>query len=323
MRRIGALALVMFAGLMNAVLLATPAAAAQHLWFISQIYSDADGTVQFIEFIGRNNGQNVFNGTTHALTSFEKSNQLIFTRLASSQTLGAHFLVATQGFVDMVKAMDPNSTFVPDFIVPNRFLEPTGDGVTFLARTRGDEVLNIVFPLDGRSVSRQLTPATETNITGMDAGPLLGPDGMPVPNLARNFAGQSFVVPDGDMDGVVDAFDNCLTIANTGQPDSGGVAGPADPDALIADGIGDACQCGDVSNDGRVTAADATLITDALAGRPPFTSVRDLPGFLKCDVGGTTECSDEDATLISNSVLGVEPGITNACTALPTPAPGM
>jgi len=314
MRRIGALALL-FAGLS----FATPARAAQHLWFISQIFSDASGTVQFVEFIGRSNGQNLFNPTVHMLTSFEKMNKLPFDRLANGQTNGKHFLVATQGFVDMVKAIDPSSTFAPDFVAPNGFLEPTGDGVTFLARTRGDEVLNIEFPLDGRSVSRQRTPATETGVNGMDAGPLRGPDGMPVPNLARNFAGQSFVVPDADMDGVVDPFDNCLNLANTAQPDSGGVAGPLDPQALVADGIGDACQCGDVSNDGRVTRDDATLITSALAGLPPFGSVRGLPGFAKCDVGGTTECSADDAERILNAIAGTEPGVENAC-QLPAPA---
>ena len=59
---------------------------------------------------------------------------------------------------------------------------------------------------------------------------------------------------DCDDDGVADAVDNCPQRANTGLEDDGGIA------SAVADGIGDACQCGDVSGNGIVNGQDANAI---------------------------------------------------------------
>jgi hypothetical protein len=105
---------------------------------------------------------------------------------------------------------------------------------------------------------------------------------------------------DSDGDGVADAVDNCLRVANAGQQDTGGV-GAGSP----ADGIGDACQCGDVNGDGRVTAADAVVITRAQLTPPTATITR--PEL--CDVGagtpnpGTLDCSLPDAVVIRRALL--------------------
>ena len=54
---------------------------------------------------------------------------------------------------------------------------------------------------------------------------------------------------DGDL--VADSLDNCKYEPNPTQSDVGGLG------AAAPDGIGDACQCGDVNNDGIVTSSDA------------------------------------------------------------------
>src|SRR5271157_2429286 len=54
--------------------------------------------------------------------------------------------------------------------------------------------------------------------------------------------------PDTDGDGILDPYDNCPYTYNPDQKDSGGVGSGSPPD-----GIGDACQCADVNNDGFVT----------------------------------------------------------------------
>ncbi len=82
---------------------------------------------------------------------------------------------------------------------------------------------------------------------------------------------------DADGDGVGDACDVCPTVADPDQADTGGV-GPGSP----PDGIGDACQCGDVDGDGRVTLGDALTIQRSLL--VPSTATAARPQL--CDVGG-------------------------------------
>ncbi len=101
-------------------------------------------------------------------------------------------------------------------------------------------------------------------------------------------------VPDSDGDGIGDRADNCPTVSNLDQTDRGGL-GAGSP----ADGIGDACQCGDVSGDGRVTIADATMILRSLLVPPAATLVR--PAL--CDVGGSAGCSTADATIVRRALL--------------------
>lgn len=101
-------------------------------------------------------------------------------------------------------------------------------------------------------------------------------------------------VPDADGDGLGDRADNCPTVSNLNQMDRGGLGAGSPPD-----GIGDACQCGDVSGDGRVTVADATLMLRALLVPPTATLTR--PGL--CDVGGSPSCTTADATIVRRALL--------------------
>jgi hypothetical protein len=116
---------------------------------------------------------------------------------------------------------------------------------------------------------------------------------------------------DADDDGIGDVCDNCALAANPLQEDAGGIGLGSAPD-----GIGDACQCGDVNDDGQVTGIDGTLVKRASLGLAPFTGgVGDLPGFEKCDVGGTEGCTGLDGTLATRASLGLAPGISQVCPA--------
>jgi hypothetical protein len=100
--------------------------------------------------------------------------------------------------------------------------------------------------------------------------------------------------PDADSDGVADVDDNCLNEPNPTQSDVGGVGAGSSPD-----GIGDACQCGDVSGNGFVTTADATLMTRSLLVPPTATLARpDL-----CNVGGSASCTTADAVIVTRALL--------------------
>ncbi len=99
---------------------------------------------------------------------------------------------------------------------------------------------------------------------------------------------------DEDGDGVVDPADNCPQIANSAQDDRGGVGAGSLPD-----GTGDACQCGDVTGDGRVTAADAVMLSRALLVPPRATLAR--PD--RCDVGGSAGCTNADVVILRRALL--------------------
>ena len=115
---------------------------------------------------------------------------------------------------------------------------------------------------------------------------------------------------DTDGDGIPDSIDNCPYTPNPDQKDSGGVGVGSPPD-----GIGDACQCGDVNGDGIVDLTDKTILSRSLAGLSPYGSVGAMPGFLKCDVNGDGLCNLADKTVLSRALAGLGPGIQQKCTA--------
>lgn len=108
---------------------------------------------------------------------------------------------------------------------------------------------------------------------------------------------------DTDGDGITSLLDNCPDTYNPDQTDRGGV------DSNSSDGIGDACQCGDISGDGKITNTDSVLIKRHLLGLPSKFDA----DF--CDVNGDTLCTNTDAVLIQRSILGLPPGISQSCVA--------
>ncbi|MBW2423564.1 MAG: thrombospondin type 3 repeat-containing protein [Deltaproteobacteria bacterium] len=104
-----------------------------------------------------------------------------------------------------------------------------------------------------------------------------------------------FSPEDTDGDGVPNDQDNCPYRANADQLDAAGLGFSSPPD-----GIGDVCQCGDVTGEGQVNDTDATFIRrQALGLSAPLFLV---PG--NCDVTGEGLCNGTDATLIRHAAAG-------------------
>lgn len=120
--------------------------------------------------------------------------------------------------------------------------------------------------------------------------------------------------PDADGDGVADAADNCPGTANPQQTDTGGVGAGSLPD-----GIGDACQCGDVTGDGRVTIADPVTLARALLQPPTAALAR--PEL--CDVGGGlgpggARCTLADGVILRRALLNPASATIAPVCATPT-----
>ncbi len=117
--------------------------------------------------------------------------------------------------------------------------------------------------------------------------------------------------PDSDDDTLLDSADNCPKFANLGQADTGGVASLADPNGALPDGFGDACQCGDTSDNGRVTDLDVTELRDHLAWIGPALS---SGGLGKCDtLAPAGSCDVGDWVVLARELAQLGPGIEHVC----------
>lgn len=106
---------------------ALPAAAAFHLWSMTELYSNADGTVQFIELVSPASGERFLSGQSITSTSGGSPgtvNTFTFPSNLSGDTANKRLLIATQGFADL-------GIVAPDYVVPNGFLFRAGGRVNF------------------------------------------------------------------------------------------------------------------------------------------------------------------------------------------------
>ena len=145
-------------------LVATAPEASFHTWQVNKLYSNADGSVQFIELqegfgLG---GQQFLMGLTITSQQGTTTRTFVFpANLPDGNTAGKSFLVATPGFAAL-------GIVIPDYIVPPGFLFTSGSTVNFAGV---DSVTYAALPVDGLlSLSRSGGTAT---------------------NSPRNYAGQT------------------------------------------------------------------------------------------------------------------------------------
>jgi hypothetical protein len=119
--------------LLALVLLLAPlsASAAFHLWDITEVYSNADGSVQFVELevcatIACNN-ENLLTG--HTITS--SSETYTFSSDLPATTAGHHFLIATPAFASQPGAVPPDFTFDPLVPPSTTFMSRVADTLNF------------------------------------------------------------------------------------------------------------------------------------------------------------------------------------------------
>lgn len=172
------LSIVCAAAMVGAALaLPSAASASFHLWQIDEVYSNADGSVQFIEFNDQSNFEDhlTFSG---GLTSTAHS--YTFTSdLPSTSTANTHFLVGTAGYAAL------SGVPAPDYTVPNQFFSTAGDTLTLVNSVDGTITFTgAQLPTDGiDSLNRVYGSSTNSGFTT-------------AVNSPTNFAGETGTVPE-------------------------------------------------------------------------------------------------------------------------------
>jgi len=145
-----------------------------HLYRINELYSNSDGSVQFIELtVDGSTGEGFWQGRTITVSQGGTTHSYTFpTNLPSAiDTANTSVLIATQGFADL-------GIVAPDFIVSSGFLF-TGSGTVNFASA--DSVAYASLPTDGtHSVDRNGTSAVNSpkNFAGA-TGTVTAPSGTP------------------------------------------------------------------------------------------------------------------------------------------------
>jgi hypothetical protein len=140
-----------------------------------------------------------------------------------------------------------------------------------------------------------------------------GFDGIPssVGQLVFNLNG-SPPPPDPDADGFLTPCDSCAYKTNVDQMDRGRVG------SAIADGIGDACQCTELTNDGLVSSTDVTRLRQHLTNASPLPPTE----LARCSgIGGATDCTVRTLVVLRRA-LGSPPrgpGVQQTCSAAHAP----
>ncbi|MGH2898005.1 MAG: hypothetical protein ACRDMZ_04970, partial [Solirubrobacteraceae bacterium] len=138
-----------------------------------------------------------------------------------------------------------------------------------------------------------------------------GTDGVPssVGQLVINLNGP-LPPPDPDGDGFLSPCDSCDYVADPTQADRGGLGTTS-----TSNGIGDACECGELSNDGKIDAADVTILRNSLAMSGPALTPTQLA---RCAVIGNSATCNVRTVSVMRKALGpplVPSLIQPTCTA--------
>ncbi len=170
-------------------LVPAPASAKSHLWRMNEFFSDATGTIQFIEFANDTPAMDevLLNGSTL------ESNTILYDpgQNLVGDTAFKKLLMATQGFADLPSAP------TPDFILPDNFFDPSSDTLRYIV------VVHVVgiqdMPTDGfhsvdRSGAEQIN--TPTNFAG-DTATINLPAAVPAAPLRVLIGGTLALVASG------------------------------------------------------------------------------------------------------------------------------
>jgi hypothetical protein len=185
-----------------------PVHAAFHLWQVKEVFSNADGSVQFIEMFDSFAGETAMAGKTLSANSDGNIKTFTFPSILTTNTPGS-MLIATTGFGSLPGGVTPDFTFSQSSTpITGSFFNPNATSLSFTFSGNGDSVAftGATLPKDGihslTDANAHDFPTATTNISSGVNSPtdLLGNSG------SVNLSTPS---PTGDYNGnhVVDAAD--------------------------------------------------------------------------------------------------------------------
>lgn len=128
------------------IIVQAPAFAAFHLWQINEVYSNASGTVQYVQLTSAFGGQQFLAG--HGIVasrSGQPSHTFMFNTNLPGDTANKKFLIATQSFAAL-------NIVQPDYVVPDNFLYAAGGSINFADADLFDYA---ALPTDGVNALRR------------------------------------------------------------------------------------------------------------------------------------------------------------------------
>jgi hypothetical protein len=241
-----------------------------HTWDVGEVFTNADGTIQFVEFFeagGGNFETGVANGST---SSTAGSKSFSWTSPAVTNTANKRFLVGSQTFANLTGA-PPVDAIMPLSVLPF-FFQPAGDTVNFVVY---DACTFTGAPSNGIGSRNCVTDVNDAA------------------NSPTNYAGTAGTVIASLSQGLIDNFTNATTQnwAGGSSPtnvSTGGPAGAGDRYLQISAAASPLGTFNESQWAGNATAGNVTHIKADLndLGANPVT-VRVMLLTPGCEGGGT------------------------------------
>jgi hypothetical protein len=151
---------------------ATPRASGfAHVWQVKEAFSNADGSIQFIEMFDSFSSENFIQGSQLIATSDGSMKTFTFPINLPGDTAGKHLLIATPGFAALPGAVTPDFT-LPDPVVNGMFFNPNAANISIRFSISGDTInfTGASLPKDGlRSLTDTTVNAPQTLVAGTNS----------------------------------------------------------------------------------------------------------------------------------------------------------
>ena len=182
-------------GLLAVLFVCSPLSAGSHLWRIQEVFSTADGVIQFVELKECCGATSEVNLVGVEFTSEAKGTSFTFPDILDGDTSYRHLLLGTEAYAAL-PGVPP-----PDYVLSNEFFSTVADTIWYGPSRNYDRFIfpEDLLPLDGvHSIhltefnpdSTEIGPNSPTNWAGETGMVVLDPDRVPFSRADCNADGE-------------------------------------------------------------------------------------------------------------------------------------